>query len=62
MNNTTAFRLIGLDEEENALFLCSFCGNVIPLESDGSGEIRADRIGDICPECGAYIERIEFDE
>ena len=62
MNNEhdTIYTLIGTDEDDNALFLCSFCGEIIPLESDGTGDIRMGRIGDTCPECGANILRIDY--
>lgn len=59
--NNTVFKLIGIDEDDNSLFRCSFCGNVIPLESDGSGDIELARLSDTCPECGAYIFRIDLD-
>ena len=61
MNNQTIFRLIGMDEEDNALFHCSFCDNIISVENDGTGSIEMARIGDFCPECGARIMRIELD-
>lgn len=61
MSDDTVFRLIGVDEDDNALFVCSFCENVVPLENDGSGRIEMARIGDTCPECGAKIIRIEVD-
>lgn len=57
----TTFTLIGTDEDDNALFLCSYCNNVIPLENDGTGDIRIADIGETCPECGANILRIDIE-
>jgi hypothetical protein len=61
MNNTTIFRLIGIDEDDNALFYCSYCNDVIAIETDDNGDIDMSRIGDVCPGCGAKILRIDLD-
>lgn len=61
MTDKAVFTLIGIDEDDSALFYCSCCGNVIPLESDGSGDIEIARIGDTCPECGSEICRFDLD-
>lgn len=60
--NETFFKLIGIeDTDENALFSCSFCGNIIPIELDENGAIVLPDIGETCPECDAVIRRIDLE-
>jgi hypothetical protein len=56
--NKATFRLIGTDDE-NALFECSFCRSVIPVELDEDGNIELMYVDDTCPECGAIV--VDFD-
>ena len=60
MNNETVFTLIGTDEDDNALFYCSYCGNLVPVELDENGNINFSRMDDTCQECNALIRRIEY--
>lgn len=60
-NNKATLKLIGVDKDDNALFVCSCCGGVISLDSDGTDDIDGSRIGEACPECGAEIIGIDLE-
>ena len=53
------FKLIGTDEE-NALYRCSYCGNIIPVELNDNGDIEIGWIEETCPECNAVVTRVEL--
>jgi len=60
--NKTIYRLVGTDEDdENALFYCDFCQDIVPFELDENGAIRLDHMDDCCPECGARIIDVILD-
>lgn len=52
---------MGTDEDDNVLFQCAYCGNIIPVEMDGSNNIVLFLVDDTCPECGATITQIDLD-
>ena len=60
MSNRTNFKLIGIDDD-SALYLCSYCNNIIPVELDENGDIDVSLIDETCPECGAFIIDIDLD-
>ena len=53
------FKLIGTDEE-NALYRCSYCGNIIPVELNDNGDIEIGWIEETCPECNAVVTGVEL--